>query len=119
MSLVNGQSVAGSEDVLAGLVGTVGQSGYVAHFAANTRLRFAIEVEFYIRKGEGGGPIGFAALPNIAEQIGHGGRTMLARGAEGETADGADLLLELAGGAGVDREVAGIMRAGSEFVDHE
>jgi hypothetical protein len=44
---------------------------------------------------------------------------MLARRPEREAADGADLLLELAGRAGVDGEVAGVMRARRELVDHE
>jgi hypothetical protein len=40
-------------------------------------------------------------------------------GAQGQAADGAELLLELAGDAGVHGEVSGIVRARSELIDQQ
>ena len=81
------------------------------------RFELAVEMELGFGMCAGGGPVGFARLPEIAQEIGHGGGAEHVRGAEREAADGAELLFELAGDAGIDGEVAGVVRARGEFVD--
>jgi hypothetical protein len=95
----------GAED---GLVDGGSGDGEMAHFASWARQGFAVEMEAEIWVGECGWPVGSTACidPDIAEEIGHGGWRAEEGGAEWETADGADLLFELAGDAGVEGEVA-------------
>ena len=76
-------------------------------------------MEFHVWIGEGGGPVGFTLRPDVAEEVGHCGGRAKGSGAERQAADGSDLLLELAGDAGVQREVAAVVGAGGEFVDDE
>ena len=89
------------------------------HLAAHARLGLAVEMEFHVWIGEGGGPVGFTLRPDVAEEVGHCGGRAKGSGAERQAADGSDLLLELAGDAGVQREVAAVVGAGGELVDDE
>src|SRR5207245_6309948 len=52
-------------------------------------------------------------------QIGHGGGPEQIGRAQRQPADGAELLLELAGEARVEAEVPAVVRARGEFVDEE
>lgn len=113
-----GTSGSGAED---GIVDGGSGDGEMAHFAGGTGLGFAVEMEAEIGVGECGWPVGSAAGidPDIAEEVGHGGGGTELGGAEGKPADGADLLFELAGDAGVEGEVARVVGTRGEFVDEE
>src|SRR4051812_38092807 len=85
------------------------ERGQVAHLAARVRVAFAVEVELDVGKGARRGPVGLAGLPEVAEQVGHRRGAELLRGAERQPADGTQLLLELAGQAGIDGEMARVV----------
>ncbi len=91
----------------------------MSHFAARAWGEFTVEVEFGVGDGRGGGPVRLAVGPLVAEEVNHGSGGELGGRAEREAADGAELLFELAGDIGVNSEVAGVVRAGGEFVDEE
>ncbi len=105
---------------------------HVAHFARRTR-GLAVEVEGGAGIGEEGGPIGFdfsaggIGAPEVAEEVGHDGRLEEGdfghgRGvgrAEGEVADGGDVEFELGAGGGAQGDVAGVVRAGGEFIHQD
>src|SRR2546427_532543 len=63
--------------------------------------------------------IRFVLAPQVAEQIGHGGGPQQFRRAEGQPAHGAKLLLKLAGDAGVEGEVSGVVRTRRQLVDQQ
>ena len=90
----------------------------MAHLAARARLGFAVEMQLHIRIAQCRGPIRLAIFPEVSEQIGHRSGTTKFGGTKRQAADRAHLLLELAGGAGVDGEMAGVVRARREFI-HE
>ncbi len=92
-------------------------NGEVTHFSAGAGVGFAVEVERSRGKSEKGSPIGLAVIPQVSQKIKHGGGTRGRDLAEGQTADGADLLFKLAGGAGFGGQVAGVVDARGEFVD--
>ena len=68
---------------------------------------------------QGGRPVRLAVRPQIAEQVGHRRRLQQLGRAERQAADRAQLLLELAGAAGVERQVAGVVRPRRELVDQQ
>ena len=57
--------------------------------------------------------------PEVAEQIRHRGRAQLLGRAERKPADRPKLLLELAGHAGVEGKVAGVVRTRRKLVDQQ
>ena len=62
--------------------------------------------------------------PSLGEVVGayevfHHGVRVAGSWGEGQAGDGADVEFELAGGAGVDGPVAGVVGAGRHFVDEE
>src|SRR5205085_4372456 len=87
-------SASGAHDAQS-LVSRVSKCGEVAHLAAPAGFVFTVEVELDVGHGAGSAPIGCALLPEVAEQIGHRGRTELFGRTERQPADGAHLLLEL------------------------
>ena len=93
----------------------------VSHFATRFGFVFAVEVDFEAGvAGEGGGPVGLAFGPDVAEEVDHGTGTVDGvSAAEGEAADGADVLLELVGAAGVDGDVARVMRTRGQLVHQQ
>jgi len=91
----------------------------VTHFSARARGGFSIQMEGGTREGKNGGPIRLALGPEVAEQVEHHGWAERGDQSEGKTADGAELLLELAGGAGLGGEVAGVVDAGGQFINEE
>ena len=62
---------------------------------------------------------GSPVCPEVAEQVRHRRRAQQLGRAERQAADGAQLLLELAGDAGVEGEVAGVVRARRQLVDEQ
>ena len=64
-------------------------------------------------------PVGLADRPEIAEQIGHRGRLEEFGRSQRQAAHGAHLLLELAGTAGIERQVPGVVRTRRDFVDQQ
>ena len=57
--------------------------------------------------------------PEVAEEVGDGAGLDDGGGAEGQVADGADELLELAGDAGAFAGVVAVVGAGGELVDQQ
>ncbi len=78
---------------------------------------FPVQVELHVGKRARGLPVGLARGPEVTEQVRHDGRPELVGRAERQTAHGAELLLELARHAGLDRQVAGVLRARRHLVD--
>lgn len=109
--------VQAGQTELDGLIEGGGAQGEMAHLPTRASLSFAVEVEGGGREGKEGSPIGLAVIPEVSQKVRHGGGAMGGDGAEGEPADGANLLFELAGGAGFGGEVAGIVDPGREFID--
>src|SRR5947207_4049924 len=68
---------------------------------------------------ESGRPVWLAILPNITEQVRHGGRTNQVRRAERQSANRADMLLELAGYAALDCPMPRIVRTRRELVHQQ
>ena len=104
----------------------VGSDGEVAHFATGPGFCFSVKVKVGARGFEDGVPVGLAGagrsrpFPRITEDVDHdGGWRGEADVAEGQTGDGADVLFELAGDAGVEGPVAAVVGAGGHFVDEE
>src|SRR5579885_1594 len=93
--------------------------GQMPHLATSARDRFAIEMQFDMRIRVGGSPVGFAMLPEIAKQIRHCRRAKLLCRAEWQATDGPQLLLKLAGDAGINRQMPGVMRTRRQFVDQQ
>ena len=91
----------------------------MAHFPARTRRQFPVKVQLHIRHSESCRPVGLACGPDIAEEIRHGSGAEHFRTSQREIADGTELLLKLAGDAGVNGEVAGVVGPGREFVDEQ
>jgi phytoene/squalene synthetase len=60
-----------------------------------------------------------AVVPEIAEQVDHHRRRMRAGIAERQAAQGAHLLFELVGDAGIERVVAAVVRARRHFIDDQ
>ena len=77
----------------------------MAHLAPRAGFFFAVEVQVDFGELEHGGPVG-SGLPDVSEEVGHGGWRMESGAAEREATDGAELLFELACCASVDGEVA-------------
>ena len=78
----------------------------MAHLAANQSFLFSVKVQAGFRELECGNPVWGVGMPKVSEQVGHGGGGMKVSVAEREAADGAYLLFELTGVAGVDGQVA-------------
>jgi len=89
----------------------------VSHLATGACFGFAVEVQLYIRVFEGGGPVGFAFVPEVAQQVRHGGRAQQLGGSQGQTAHRTQLLFKLARHAGIKRKVSGIVRPWGQFVN--
>ena len=89
------------------------------HFPARASLAFAVEVKFCHRIREHASPVWIAIFPKVTEEVQHDHRLKEFRGAKRESANGAELLFKLAGGAGVEGKVARIMGARREFVDQK
>ena len=83
----------------------------MSHFAPRSGFRFAVKMQLDVRRLQGVLPDGFAARPNVAEQICHRRRAVKFGRAERQTADGAKLLFKLRRDAGVKRQMPRIMRA--------
>ena len=88
-------------------------------FPAGPRLCLAVEVQGDAGHGAGVLPLRRPRGPEVPEEIRHRGGPEELRRPERQAAHGAHLLLELARDAGVDREVAGVVRARSDLVDEE
>jgi len=105
---------------LGGILAWAGQDEDVAHLAAGPGVAFAVEVQsgFGVSKDlrpVGGGVGG----PEVAQEVHHGGGSWKVGLGQGQSKDGAHVLLELAYGAGAEGEVAGVVGAGGDFVDQE
>ena len=82
------------------------------------RAELAVQVQLDV--GKRTPPPSPARLPpQIAQQVGHRRRPQQFGRAQRQAADGAQLLLELAGDAGVERQVPGVVRPGRELVDQQ
>lgn len=111
--------IEGLATELDGLIEGGGAKGKVSHFSPRSGFRLAVKVKGGSGQSEEWSPIWFPLGPEIAQDIEHGGRGGGGDIAQGKTADGADLLFELAGGAGFGGEMAGVVDAGSKFIDPE
>ena len=89
------------------------QPRYVTHLAAGLDLVFAIEMQLRQRVAERLAPL----LDVPAEEILHHRIGVMLDRTERQTAQCPHQLLELAGGARVDRPMTGIVRAGRQFID--
>ena len=89
-----------------GLLGSGGADGEVAHLSSRSGLGFAVKVQHPAGEGENRGPVRFALGPKVAEQVEHGGGAERGNQPKGQAANGANLLLKLAGVAGLHGEVA-------------
>ena len=67
----------------------------MSHLAAGARLHLAVQMQFYVRIGESGGPVRLAVLPDITEQIRHRRRAIEFGRTERKPAYCSDLLFEL------------------------
>ena len=117
--LLNDQAGAGFSYNSFRFFGGRSSGGQVAHFSAGPGFDFAVKMKLQFRTCAGGGPLRFTELPEISQQIRHSGGAEHFRAAERESTDGAQLLLELAGDAGVYGQVAGVVGAGRELIDEE
>src|SRR5260370_39542633 len=93
--------------------GRSGAEGDVAKVAAGARS-FSVEVEVGVGDGEE-----FGGFGEVADEVEHGAVAGRSCGAEGETEDGAEMILELAGDGTLDGPVAGIVDARGHFVGEE
>ena len=84
----------------------------MAHLAPRAHDALAVEVQLRIRFARDRGP----GLGVVADEIGHLGVRKAHRRAERPAGDGADVLFELAGEAGVFRPMPGIVDAWGELV---
>src|SRR2546423_14949630 len=91
----------------------------MSHFAARTRFPFSVKVKVRTLDLHGGGPVWFAALPQVAEQIRHGSRPKNLGRAQRQPANRADMLFELTRDAAFNRPMTRIMRARRQLVDEE
>jgi hypothetical protein len=82
-------------------------------------MRLSVQMQFYVREARGRRPVRLATEPQLSEQVGHRRRTKQVRRSERQSSDGADLLLELAGHRGIEREVPRIVRPGRKLVDEQ
>ena len=62
------------EDALEGFLWRCACGAEVTHLAARAGLRLAVEMDLDVREGEDGGPVGSAVRPEVAEEVGDGGR---------------------------------------------
>ena len=91
----------------------------MTHFATGARGGFAVKMKVDIGQGKGGGPIGFANCPEVAQQVDHCSGAAWSRVAEREAADSAELLFKLADRAGFYRPMPGVVRARGKFIDNK
>ena len=89
------------------------------HLAAGACRSFSVKVQLHVGQLTRGGPIRFAVGPEVAQQIRHRRRPQQFRRTQRQTADGAELLFELARDARVKRKVSGIVRTRRKLVDQE
>src|SRR5258708_32669883 len=90
-----------------------GAEGDVAKFAAGARS-FSVEVEVGVGDGEE-----FGGFGEVADEVEHGAVAGRSCGAEGETEDGAEMILELAGDGTLDGPEAGSVDAWGHSVGEE
>ena len=92
----------------------------MAHLPARGGGSLAVEVKLDAGVGpECGVPAGLAVGPEVAQQVDHGrGHDQVGR-AQRQTAEGAHLLLELAGDAGLDRQMPRVVRPRGDLVDQQ
>src|SRR5438128_1357284 len=95
------------------------QGGKVPHFAARSGVALAVQVQLYVVVGADAAPVGWAGLPEVAQQIGHGGGSERTSRAERQAARGPYLLLELARDVPIDREMARVVRSRGELIDQQ
>ena len=93
----------------------------MSHLSPYPGTGLAIEVEGGSGGIENGGPVGRSIFicPNIAQEVKHGTGLFQSGRAEGQSANGPGLLLELRGHASIDGMVAGVMRAGGDLIDQQ
>ena len=89
----------------------------MSHLATRLGLLFVVEVEISFGNVADCFPTRNPLLPEIAQQVGHRGVANLSGRAEWQSADRPQLLFELAGRMGLDRQVSRIMGPGSDLVD--
>ena len=92
----------------------------MAHLAPRAAIKLAVQMKLYRRVAKKRVPVRLTSVsPQITEKIYHNdGHEQLGR-AEWEPANGAQLLLKLAGQACVKREMSGIVRSGCKLVDEQ
>ena len=85
----------------------------MAHLAAGPGLQLTVKMQLCAPIRQMFGPILYVG----ADQVFHHSIRVALRRAQGQAADGADELLELAGDASIDRPVARVMGSGRDLVD--
>src|SRR6059036_1420972 len=76
-------------------------------------------MQLHRRESQRGSPIWLPGFPQVTQEVRHRRRLQLLGRPERQAADGAELLLELTGAAGVERQVTGIVRTRCQIVDHQ
>ena len=87
----------------------------MTHFTARTALRLAVKMQAGLRLASEILPV----CRLIAQKIGHDHVAVALRASERPAGDSPDMLLELRNNAGIHGPVAGIVDAGSDFVDDQ
>src|SRR6267143_4329881 len=90
----------------------------MAHFSPWARIELPVEMQLHSRESQRRSPFWFTCFPQVAQNVRHRRRLQLLGRPERQTADGAELLLELTGAARIERQVTGIVRTRCQFVDH-
>src|SRR5256885_521886 len=93
--------------------GGSGTEGNVAQLAARTR-GFSVEVQMRVGDSQD-----FGGFGKVADKVEHGAVASRSRGAERQSEDGAQMVLELASDGTLDSPVAGIVDARSHFIGLE
>src|SRR4051812_870680 len=88
----------------------------MAHLAAGPGRRFTVQVKFDVGVGERRGPVRLTVLPHVAKQVRHRRRLQQFRRPERQSTNRPQLLLELAGPAGVEGEMARVVRPRRQLV---
>ena len=75
LSLSRNQGGSGGLDQIERKRGIGREGREVSHLSSRARGELSVEMQLYVGMREGGLPVGFMRLPDVAEKIRHGGWT--------------------------------------------
>jgi len=115
------ETIAGPDGALEGVLGRRAEHGQVAHLAAFENLSLVVEMEMDARIVERFGDAGKGRLTALAspQDVDHRGGAVGRWITQGQPADRANVLLELARCGALDRPVAAVMDARGKLVDDQ